>query len=185
MDSMKGESMGDYGRVRDGAGFSLLEALLAMIILGAGLLALAMGLAQGLSIVSASPYHQIAREKASETMESVFTARDARKISSWDKIRNRSQGGVFLDGPQPMRTQGADGLVNTLDDGELETHTLPGRDNIMGTADDVTAPLTGFTREIEITGLSPNLRRIRVIVRYTIRGLERQYQIVACISPFA
>lgn len=182
---MRGESVRGHGRMRDAAGFSLLEALLALIILGGGLLALAMGLAQGLSIVSASPYHQIAREKASEAMESVFTSRDARKIASWDMVQNRSRGGVFLDGPQPMRIQGADGLVNTPDDGGLETHALPGRDNLMGTADDVTAPLTGFTREIEITRLSPNLRRIRVIVRYSIGGRDRQYQIVACISPFA
>ena len=62
----------------------------------------------------------IAREKAREAVESVHSARDMRVIT-WAQIRNVQQGGVFLAGAQPLRTAGADGLVNTADDGALES----------------------------------------------------------------
>ena len=46
-------------------------------------------------------------------------------------------------------------------------------------------PLDSFTREIDITDIAPNLRQIRVIVRYQIGHLARQYELVAFISSFA
>jgi prepilin-type N-terminal cleavage/methylation domain-containing protein len=173
-------------RTKDSCGFSLVEVLISIVILSGGLLALATGLSTGMVIMSTSHYHQIAKEKASEAMESVFTARDARKISNWDLIQNQgSGGGIFLDGFRPLRAQGPDGLINTADDGALETYVQAGADNVLGTADDEIVPLTNFTRRIEITRLDTNLRQIRVTVRYTVGSLTRQYQIVACISPFA
>jgi type II secretory pathway pseudopilin PulG len=167
------------------AGFTLLEAMLAIVILGCGLLALASGLSQGMVIMSTSHSHQIAKEKASEAMESVFTSRDARKITNWNLIRNVSAGGIFLDGLQPLREQGNDGLVNTADDGDIETDIQPGSDQLLGTADDVVVLLDNYQREIEITDIAPNLRQIRIIINYTIGHLSRQYTLAAYISPFA
>ena len=64
--SMKGH-MRPVGRLsQDNSGFSLVEALMAAVILAGGLLALAYGLSQGMVIASTSHYHQIAKEKASE-----------------------------------------------------------------------------------------------------------------------
>jgi prepilin-type N-terminal cleavage/methylation domain-containing protein len=172
-------------RCEGSSGFTLLEAMIAIVILGGGLLALAVAFSQGMVVMSTSHFHQIAKEKASEAMESVFTSRDARKITNWNLIQNRSHNGIFLDGLQPLRSQGPDGLVNTLDDGDVEVYEEPGPDNIVGTDDDVRIVLNNFQREIEITNIAPNLRQIRVVVSYTIGHLNRQYELTAFISPFA
>lgn len=166
------------------SGFTLIETMISIIILGGGLLALASAFSQGMILMATSHYQQIAKEKACEAVESVTSSRDTRVIT-WARIRNVSRGGVFLDGPQPLRAQGSDGLVNTADDGAPETETLPGPDRLLGTADDIVIPLNAFTREIEITDIAPNLRQIRVIVRYQMGHLAREYQVVTFISSFA
>jgi hypothetical protein len=166
------------------SGFSLVETMIATVVLGCGLLALATGFAQGMMMMSTSHYHQIAKEKASEAIESVFTSRDTR-IITWSRIRNVGNGGIFLDGPQPLRNQGPDGLLNTSDDGAPEVEILAGKDNRLGTGDDVVCSLDNFTREVQITDISSNLRRIRVTIRYSIGHLSRQYQLTAFISSFA
>jgi hypothetical protein len=158
--------------------------MISIIIMGGGLLALATAFAEGMVVMSTSHFHQIAKEKASEAIESVFTARDTRTIT-WAQIRNVTGGGVFQDGPQSLRAAGPDGLVNTQDDGAAETETLAGPDGLIGTADDDVFPLNTFTREIVITDIAPNLRQIRVLVRYRVGHLNRQYDLVAFISSFA
>jgi prepilin-type N-terminal cleavage/methylation domain-containing protein len=172
-------------RYRDHYGFTLIEMLVAIVILGGGLLALATGLTQGMMIVTTSHYHQIAKEKAAEAMESIFTARDARKIKEWSALRNAADGGIFLNGPLYLRDPGPDGLVNTADDGEPEVHVHPGPDGIAGTDDDVVTSLTNFTRELVIIDIGSNSRQIQVIVRYNIGHLSREYRIVSCITPFS
>lgn len=168
----------------DQSGFTLIEVMIAIIIMGGGLLALATAFAHGMLIKSTAHYHQIAKEKASEAVESVFTSRDTLVIR-WSQIRNVSSGGIFLDGAQDVRTPGIDGLINTADDGDIESATLPGKDNLMGTADDVTTALSDFTRQITITDIGTNLRQIRVTIRYRIGHMKRQYQLVSYISAFA
>jgi hypothetical protein len=165
------------------AGFSLVEALMAAVILSGGLLALAYGMSQGM-IISSTSHHQIAKEKASEAVESVNTSRDTH-IIAWSQIRNISNGGIFQNEPQPLRSHGQDGLVNTADDGALETELLPGKDGVLGTGDDVVNSLNAFRRQILITDVAPNLRQIRVIVSYQIGHLTRQYEVISYISSFA
>ena len=170
--------------IKDCAGFTLLEALIALVILTGGLLALATAFSEGMIIVTTAHYHQIAKEKASEAIESVFTSRDTRVIV-WNSVRNVSHGGVFLDDPQPIRNPGPDGLVNTADDGAEESEILPGADNLLGTSDDIVVPLNTFSRGVEITDLGSNLRQIRIIIDYRIGHLSRQYELVTFISSFA
>jgi type II secretory pathway pseudopilin PulG len=166
------------------SGFSLVEALIGITILSGGLLALATGLSQGMVLMSATHFHQIAKEKASEAMESVFTSRDADRFDSWDDIQNIDSGGIFLNGPQPLRVAGGDGLVNTLDDQSLtQIESDPGKNGIPGDADDLV--LSNFQREIQIEDLSANLRQITVIVSYTFGGVTRQYRLTSYMSPFA
>jgi len=166
---------------RDDAGFSLIETMIAMAILATGLLSLAGVFIMGLNQLTGSSAALIAREKAREAVESVHTARDTRVIT-WCQIYNVSStrgtactaapAGVFVDGPQPLRNAGADGLVNTADDDGVEEAVSPGPDNVLGTDDDIVMPLEGYTREIVISEIvtngvsNPNLRRLQIRVRY-------------------
>ena len=127
--------------MKSDAGFSLLRRSVALMIVVFGLMTLAQVFVVGMTHMSTSTYDVIAREKAREAVESVHTARDTRTIT-WAQIRNVSGGGVFLDGAQPASGHAGnegDGLVNTADDGALPVQFIvtPGRDQILGTADDV------------------------------------------------
>jgi prepilin-type N-terminal cleavage/methylation domain-containing protein len=171
-------------------GFSLIESLVAVGVLAFGMLAIAAGFTQGLALMGGSNLDILAREKAAEAIESVFTARDTRTIS-WAQIRNvqgetGSDGGVFADGPQPLSVAGDDGLVNTSDDGAVETMMLPGRDGLLGTDDDVPQVLTNFTREISIRATAKStLRLLRVVIRYQVGSETREYSISTYISSYA
>ena len=77
------------------AGFTLIETLIAIGVLAAGFLALAQIFTMGLANLAMAPFDIIAREKAVEAVESVYTARDARTLT-WNQLRNDADGGVFL-----------------------------------------------------------------------------------------
>jgi hypothetical protein len=171
-------------------GFSLIEVVVASGILVAGLLSLAGVFTLGMIHMAGSSPGIIAREKAREAVESVHTARDTGDLP-WAKIRNTPSPGVFVIGEQELKTAGDDGLVNTADDGpDLEMQA--GNDNLLGTADDV--PLTDYTREIQISDLfadgsttviNPNLRQIRVTIKYKVAGAWRTYTLTTYISSFS
>lgn len=170
-------------------GFSLIESTIALMVLGVGLLALAQAFTAGVAQLASSGPDILAREKATDAIESVFTARDTRTIT-FAEIRNvagesGADGGVFLDGERPLTTAGADGLLNTADDGPIETMATPGPDNLLGTGDDRLIALTNMTREIEIRDVGPNLRRVRVTVRYLAGGGRRAFRIETLVSSFA
>ena len=171
------------------AGFTLAETLFAMGILTVGMLGLAQALYLGMQHMSTSSANLIAREKAREAVESVHTARDTRTIV-WAQIRNVAAGGVFLDGAQDLHAAGADGLVNTADDeaAGLETQRDPGPNGILGDADDLLTPLTGFHRQIEIRELVPahsDLRELVVTISYTVGPQQRTYRLRTFISAFS
>ena len=60
-----------------------------------------------------------------------------------------------------------------------------GPDDTLNTPDDKLYTLDNFQRQVIIRNLASNLREIRVIVRYTVGSLTRQYQLTAYISPYA
>ena len=171
------------------AGFTLMETVVALGVLTFGLLSIGQVLAFGLGALTASGPDMLARQKAAEAVESVYTARDTRTVA-WDGILNvqgetGADGGVFLDGLQPLTTPGSDGLVNTANDGAVEAVMLPGADGLLGTADDVASLLDGFQREIEILSVNASLRRIVVRISYQAGQATRQYVIETFISAFA
>jgi type II secretory pathway component PulJ len=168
----------------DQRGFGLIEALIGLMLLSVGLLGIGGAFAQGMRALSGSNYDIVAREKAVEAVESVFSSRDTQTIT-WAEIRNEqgetgTDNGVFMDGPHPLRLPGADGLVNTRDDdSELESVE---QQTESGT---IRKPLNGFTRQIEITTVSQQLRQIKVTVRYAIGEEERKYVVTTYISSYS
>jgi hypothetical protein len=145
----------------------------------------------------------IARQKALEAMESIFTARNTQQIS-FAQIANIASGGIFNGGATPLLAAGNDGLVGTIDDAPYparlpcpagpECVVLPGPDGILGTADDVAMSLANFNRTITINNvleadgvtINPNLKQVVVTVSYTKPGLTvpRSYTVNSLISTY-
>jgi Tfp pilus assembly protein PilV len=169
------------------AGFSLVESVVAIGILCVGLLSLAAVLTKTVTMGNAASADLIAKDKAYEAMENIVAARDA-KLIHWDDLQNAADGGKFIDGAQPLRGAGADGIVGTTDDAVAPAATLiePGPDGQLGNADDITRSLSMFTRQILIQPQngSATLREIRVTIRYTYSGQQRQYELVSLVSSY-
>jgi type II secretory pathway pseudopilin PulG len=172
------------------AGFTLIEAMISIVILSFGVLSLAAVYAQGIMYASLTQYDYIAEKKAEEAVETIFTARDT-KVLTWAQIQNTAQGGVFLGGPQPLLDPGADGLVGTADDNAALPDSIiigPGADGVLGTADDKVVNLNPWmTRTIAIAAVTgeANLRQITVTINYRMGRIQRTYTLISYISPFA
>lgn len=170
------------------AGFTLLETLIALVVLSVGVLSLAAMLANGMISMHESQDSYVAQQKATEAIESIFTARDLSQ-TSWIQIANVSAGGIFLDGPQQLCDPGPDAIVGTVDDNCAIPDAIitPGPDGILGTGDDVRVPLSNFTRTITIVAdpVTVNLKDITVTVTYTSGTFQRSYRVTALISQFS
>ena len=179
-------------------GFSLIEVMIAVVILNVGLLALIGTFAAALQSTRWSQEDLIAKQKALEALESVFTARTTSQVT-FAQIANVSsgvQGALFTDGYTQMWAAGADGLVGTTDDvpfaatpncpGGAEVIQLPGPDGILGNADDTCMSLGNFSRQVLITPLSGNLKQVTVNVQYFRPGLRapRVYTVQALMSSY-
>jgi len=177
-------------RNRRERGFTLIEVMVSMIILAVGTLSVADFFAMGLQSSYQTQIQYIAQEKASEAMESIFTARDT-KILTWAQIANTSNGGVFLTGPQPLCASGPDGLFGTDDDVTSDPDTItiaPGPDGIFGTADDIVVNLNPWmTRTIAISAVpsTPNLNLITVTINWAYEGKVGQYVLTSYISNYS
>jgi prepilin-type N-terminal cleavage/methylation domain-containing protein len=186
---------------RNQAGFTLIETMISTLVLSIGLLGLAGILAQGLAYMNVSQYEYIAQQKASEAVESIFTARDQGQLT-WTTICNVSStvcsGGIFLTGALPLCDPNTDGILGTSDDyvsgacpdaAHTDSVLLPNSSGVFGTTP-VRMPLTtySFTRTITIsavTGVS-NLRTIQVTVSYRAgRWPAMSYTLTSAISNFS
>jgi prepilin-type N-terminal cleavage/methylation domain-containing protein len=175
-------------------GFTLIEAMIAIVILSFGILSLASVYAQGIQVASMTQFDYIAEKKAEEAVETIFAARDS-KLLAWTNIRNVTgaggpNDGVFIVGPRPLLAAGPDGLFGTADDDPANPTVVivnAGPDRILGTADDVVMPLTNMTRTILITDIptSPGLRQLTITMTYTVGSMQRQYTLVSYIAEFS
>lgn len=175
-------------------GFSLLEAMMAIVILSFGMLSLAVVYAQGIRVANMTQLDYIAEKKAEQAIETIFAARDS-KVLAWTNIRNVTGAGgpadgVFLKNAQPLLAPGPDGLYGTADDDANAPDVViidPGPDGKLGTADDVIMPLTNMSRTIDIADLpgEPGLRQITVTMIYTVGGQTRQFILVSYIAEFS
>lgn len=137
----------------------------------------------------------VAKQKARETMESIYSARNTAQLT-FDSIQNEPAG-IFLSGFQPLRypnpsSGGGDGLVGTADDGDIETLNKPGPDGELGTGDDLIRTLDNYERQILIEPVLmadsnpyPDLRKITVTVRFsTDEGLQRSFAVSSFVSRY-
>jgi prepilin-type N-terminal cleavage/methylation domain-containing protein len=172
-------------------GFTLLETMVALVVLGIGLIALAAMLAGSMAYMNSSQADFIAQQKASEAIESIFTARDTQAVT-YAQIQNVSSGGIFLDGPENLIDPGPDGVVDTADDNANLPDTIikPGPDGILGTADDIQIQLSVYykmQRTIVISNITGEngVRMIVVTVTYTTGTFNRTYTLTSYISQYS
>ena len=171
-------------------GFTLIEVMIAIVVMAVGLLAVIASFATAIAATQSAEEDLIARQKALEAMESIYTARNSQQIP-FAAVANASNGGIFLDGAQPLKCAGPDGLVNTQDDVNCTTQAgatcpdsgaecmvLPGPDGTLGTSDDVTMSLGNFKRTVAITPVflasgtqNNDMMAISITVSYTKAGL--------------
>ena len=173
------------------SGFTLLEAMIAIVILSVGILSLAAVYAQGIQVANMTQLDYIAEKKAEQAVETIFAARDS-KLLPWASIQNvgGANGGVFMNGPRPLLAPGPDGLYGTADDDPTQPEVVilsAGPDGILGTSDDVVMPLTGMTRTITITNVpgEAGLRQISVTISYHTGSLQKQYTLVSYIAQYS
>lgn len=182
-------------------GFSLVEVIIAISVLSIGILTLIAAFGGAVASTQNAQENLIARQKALEAMESIFTARNTQQIT-FAAINNIPSGGLFVTGATQLMDAGPDGLVNTADDIQFpangvcpagpECIPLPGPDGILGTADDVPMSLANFTRTITITPVleadgvtpDPSLRQVTVTISYAGTGGAHNYTVNALISKY-
>jgi type II secretory pathway pseudopilin PulG len=184
-------------------GFTIIETMIAIAILSFGILTLVATFATAVGATQNAQSNLIARQKALQAIESIYTARNSQQIT-FGQIANIENGGIFVNGSEQLLFAGPDGLVNTADDTNFpasgvcpagpESLTLPGPDGILGTADDTCMSLSNFTRTIAISTVlesdgvtvNPNLKQVAVTVAYSTGnyGKSQSYTVNALISSF-
>jgi type II secretory pathway pseudopilin PulG len=183
-----GQTIISRNRKKAQQGFALLETIIAIVVLMIGLLAVLATFALAIGNTSTVQYDSVARQKAAEAMESIFTARQTSQLT-FDQIQNVGTGtGIFTVGFTPMTDPGPDGLDGTSDDVPAAPIRLPGSSGaITGTSQDVLVDLGQFSRQVQIANVpsNPNVRQITVTVRYPVpQGWFRSYQVQALISSY-
>jgi type II secretory pathway pseudopilin PulG len=176
-------------------GFTMIEALISILVLSFGVLSLAAVYAQGIYYASLTQYDYIAEKKAEQAVEAIFTARDNGTLT-WVNIQNTTSGGVFVPGPQAMLQPGPDGLVGTAADAGSPNEVIvigPNPAGQIGTATDQTVDLNPWmTRSIDIQPVldtagnnEPNLRQITITINYHVGQMQRTHTLISYISSFA
>jgi hypothetical protein len=166
------------------AGITIIEVVVGMLLLTVGLLAVAGSIAYAVTVSNKGRNVTNTKLLVVSILEQMETLRNTQTLA-FGQIANAGQVdntgaptdfAGFPTGYQPISVNpGPDGIFGTTDD-----LINPGLDNVYGTGDDFTDPtwaVPNITRQITITSLSPNLKRIEVIIRYPDAGGQIRDQI--------
>ena len=153
----------------DEGGFTLLEMVVAMVIVTVGLLGVASAISYALMASNRGRGVTNSKMLVVSILEQMETLRNTRELS-FEEISNTQQAGStftgfpYADGVfRPVSTvPGADGIYGTDDDLRV------------GTVDDMTLARPGVSRQIKITTFptNPYLKKIEVTLRYSPNGGE-------------
>ena len=155
------------------SGVTILEMVVAMLILTIGLLGLAASIGYAVTVSNKGRNLTNSKLLVVSLLEQMETLRNTEQltfgqIANQGQVDNSGATRTFIGFPtafQPLSINpGPDGIFGTSDD-----LISPGPDNIYGTSDDIidnTWAMPGYQRQITITNLSANLKRIQVTVRY-------------------
>ncbi|HEY8184455.1 MAG TPA: prepilin-type N-terminal cleavage/methylation domain-containing protein [Pyrinomonadaceae bacterium] len=159
---------------RSEGGFSLLEMLVAMVLITIGLLGVASAISYALLASNSGRSVTNAKMLIVSILEQMETLRDTGQLHFNEISNSQVVGSTFTGFPstfQPVSTMpGPDGVFGTADD-----LINAGPDGVYGTADDFSDPTLarpGVTRQILISTLPDNdyLKKIQVTLRYSVNG---------------
>lgn len=155
------------------AGFTLLEMVAAMLIMLIALLALAASIAFALAVSNKGRNVTNTKLLVVSILEQMETLRNTKQltygqISNAGQVDNAGATDSFAGFPNDFReisvNPGPDGIFGTTDD-----FVDAGPDGAYGTNDDFVNPSLarpGYKRQILITPLSDNLKKIKVTLQY-------------------
>ncbi len=155
------------------SGVTILEMVVAMLILTVGLLGLAASIGYAVTVSNKGRNLTNSKLLVVSLLEQMETLRNTEQltfgqIANQGQVDNSASTRTFIGFPtafQPLSINpGPDGIFGTDDD-----LISPGPDNVYGDFDDKiddTWAVPGYQRQISITNLSANLKRIQVTVRY-------------------
>lgn len=189
-------------------GFSMIEVVIAIMIVFVGLLALSAALVMGVALPGRARQQEIAKQMASAIMESIIAAKESPRpgFTTFASIDYVSAGGRFVSGIEPMYEAGPDGVYGTCDDGQPSPGTVvpcsgpafgtriveltadPGGDGLYSTvANNRIRRLFEFTRQVEINNESSGqTKRITVNVSYgTPTGKRETVTLVTKLTNFS
>lgn len=155
----------DNHRRRSEGGFSLLEMVVAMVLLTIGLLGVASAIGYSLMVSNRGRGLTNSKMLVVSILEQMETLRNTRELS-FDEISNSQVANSNFTGFPYNASE------------FRPVSTVPGRDGVFGTADDLwgasgttddpSLARPGVSRQIKITGFASNryLKRIEVTLRY-------------------
>ena len=92
-------------------GVALIEVMIAMVVLTIGFMGVLMSFANAIEATEWAQEDLIARHKALDAMESIYTARNSQQLP-FASINNVVNGGIFLSGALPLLCAGPDGTAS-------------------------------------------------------------------------
>ena len=171
------------------AGFSYIDVMIAVVILLVGILGLVSAITGAIFQTKGQEQQLTAKQVATSTMESIMSVKetDAARLG-WNKVGNICvttpcpvPQGIFQNGVQPV---------------EMDA----GPDEVLGTADDNGAVLTGFTREIIIRdecdqdrpsynctpagNMAVRVRSIEIKVKYYVGSIQREEVLTTVLTNY-
>lgn len=150
------------------SGVTILEMVVAMMVLTVGLLGLAAAIGYAVTVSNKGRNVTNSKLLVVSILEQMETLRNTnqltfRQIANVGSVDNTGASTTFAGFPSAFQN----------------VTTNPGADGIYGTADDdQTTAVPGFTRQIQITSLNTNLKRIQVTLQYPDTNGQTQ-QLVA------
>lgn len=159
------------------AGFTLVEAVIAILVITIGLIGTAAAITYSLkfSLISRNVTNsKLIASSMLEEIDSLRTTRrlDFQQIANVGQVDNSTSSNTFngfsVGFQQISLNPGPDGVNGTDDD-----LTDAGADGVYGTADDFNNPAlvrSGYMRQITITNLTDTLKKIEVKIRFYSTG---------------
>ena len=159
------------------AGFTLIEAVIAIFVITIGLIGTAAAITYALEFGAISRNVTSAKSVIVATIEEVETLRNSRRlnfrqVANVGAVNNTNSPNLFdgfSTGFKPVALSPGEDGVNGTDDDLIDA----GVDGVFGTADDFeNAALirSGYEREITIRNLSDTLKEIEIKVQYVGRA---------------